>query len=166
MASPVNVRRGLLVVAYDEYLETNRCLQLDQVIAPRLFSLPIFIPAFCRNRELVGNRFQLRREGRMVNAQDDSGEAQIAELHCEPQTVCGPAPLIDDGKVGLAERVMPDQLIVCVWQTQADSPAPRWIGSNGGALVLLSQTRAYEKPQSRSHVDTGNQGLRILVNDF
>jgi hypothetical protein len=45
-------------VADAEYLEAKCCLQLDQMIAPRLFTLSIFIPAFCCNLELVGNQFQ------------------------------------------------------------------------------------------------------------
>ena len=109
-------------MAYGEYLEAKCCLQLDQVIAPRLFALSIFIPAFCRNLELVSNQFQQRWEGWMVNAQDNSGETKVAELHCEPQAVCGSAPLIDDGKVRLAERVVPNQLIICVRQRKQTFP--------------------------------------------
>lgn len=75
---------GLLVVADAEYLEAKCCLQLDQVLAPRLFALPIFILAFCRNLELVGNQFQQRWEGLIVNAQDVTWETQVAELYCEP----------------------------------------------------------------------------------
>jgi hypothetical protein len=58
----------------------------------------------------------------MVNAQDDAGETQVAELHRESQAVCSPASLIDDGKIGLAERVVPDQLIICVWQRKQTLP--------------------------------------------
>jgi hypothetical protein len=76
----------------------------------------------------------------IVDAKNDSGEAQVAELHGEAETVRMSAPLIDDGKVGFAERIVPDQLIICVRQRKQIFPPRQRTGSNGVASVLLLQT--------------------------
>ena len=49
---------SLPVVAHCEGLEAERGLQLDQVLAPGLLSLPVFVPAFDADLELVGDKFQ------------------------------------------------------------------------------------------------------------
>jgi hypothetical protein len=113
-------------------------------------------PQLCTlSLELVGNQFQQGREGWMVNAQDDSGETQVTELHCEPQPVCGPAALIDDGKIGLAQRVVPDQLLICVWQRKQTFPL-------GGGRAPLANVRLREASHLRV-AETPNQTLTLLA---
>jgi len=103
-------------------LKAKRCLQFHQVLAPRLFPLPVCFPAIWGCSELIGSQFQQGRKWRFVNAQNDSGKTQVAELHGEAETVRMSAPLIDDGKVGFAERIVPDQLIICVRQRKQTFP--------------------------------------------
>jgi hypothetical protein len=57
MASSVSVH-GLPVVAHGERLEAKHRLQLDQVLAPGLLPLPVVVPAFDADLELVGDQFQ------------------------------------------------------------------------------------------------------------
>ncbi len=109
---------GLPVVAHREGLEAEHRLQLDQVLAPGLLPLPVLVPAFDADLELVGDQFQQGRERRLIDAKDDAGKAQVAELHREAQPVGRAAPLPDDGEVGFAERVVTDQLILGVRQRQ------------------------------------------------
>ena len=61
-------RDGLPVVAHREGLEAEHRLQLDQVLAPGLLPLPVLIPAFDANLELVGDQFQQGRERRLTDA--------------------------------------------------------------------------------------------------
>lgn len=49
---------SLPIVAHREGLEAERVLQLDQVLAPGLLSLPVVVPAFDADLELVGDQFQ------------------------------------------------------------------------------------------------------------
>jgi hypothetical protein len=79
---------------------------------------PYFVPAFDADLELVGDQFQQGRKRRLIDAQDDTRKAQVAELHGEAQPVGRAAPLPDDGQVGFAERVVTDQLILGVRQRQ------------------------------------------------
>jgi hypothetical protein len=71
---------------------------------------------------LIGSQVQQGRKRRFVNAKSDAGKAQVAELHGEAETVRTSAPLIDDGKVRFAERIVPDQLIICVRQRKQTFP--------------------------------------------
>ena len=66
---------GLPVVAHGERLETERGLQLDQVLAPGLLPLPVLVPAFDADLELVGDQSQQGREWRLISAKDDTGKA-------------------------------------------------------------------------------------------
>lgn len=68
--------------------------------------------------EIDDTRCQQGRERRLGNAEDDAGEAQVAKLDGETQAVGRPAPLADDGKVGFAQRVVPDQVVVGVGHRQ------------------------------------------------
>ena len=97
---------GLPVVAHGERLEAKHRLQLDQVLAPGLLPLPVLIPAFDADLELVGDQLQQGRERRLIDPKDDAGKAQVAELHGKAQAIRRPAPLADDGEIGIAERVM------------------------------------------------------------
>jgi hypothetical protein len=49
---------GLPVVAHGKGLEAEHRLQFDQVLAPGLLPLPVFVPAFDADLELVGDQFQ------------------------------------------------------------------------------------------------------------
>ncbi len=109
---------GLPVVAHGKGLEAEHRLQFDQVLAPGLLPLPVFVPAFDADLELVGDQFQQGRKRRLIDAQDDTKKAQVTELHGEAQPVGRAAPLPDDGEVGFAERVVTDQLILGVRQRQ------------------------------------------------
>ncbi|MCY1368065.1 hypothetical protein D9M69_550260 [compost metagenome] len=109
---------GLPVVTHRERLEAEHRLQLDQVLAPGLFPLPVLVPAFDANLELVGDQSQQGRKRWLIDAKDDAWKAQVAELHGEAQAVGRAAPLTDDGQVGFAERVVTDQLILGVRQRQ------------------------------------------------
>jgi hypothetical protein len=109
---------GLPVVAHGERLEAEHRLQLDQVLAPGLLPLPVLVPAFDADLELVGDQSQQGRKRRLISAKDDAGKAQVAELHREAQPVGRAAPLPDDGQVAFAERVVTDQLILGVRQRQ------------------------------------------------
>ena len=74
---------GLPVVAHREGLEAEHRLQFDQVLAPGLLPLPVFVPAFDADLELVGDQSQQGRERRLIDAKDDARKAQVAELHGE-----------------------------------------------------------------------------------
>ena len=104
------------------YTAQFREAAVRQVLAPGLFPLAVIAPALDRRPELIGDQFQQRRERRLIDAQDDAGETQVAELHREAQTVRGPAPLADDGQVGVAEGVVPDQVILGLRQRQEAFP--------------------------------------------
>jgi hypothetical protein len=84
----------------------------------RVCSLPVLVPAFDVDLELLGDQFQQGRKRLFIDAKDGAGKAQVAELHGEAQPVSWPAPLPDDGEVGVAERVVTDQLILGVRQRQ------------------------------------------------
>lgn len=105
-------------MAHREGLKAEYRLQLDQVLAPGLFPLPILAPAFDADLELVGDQFQQWRERRLIDAKDDAGKAQVGKLNGEAEAVGRAAPLPDNGKVRLAERVVTDQLILGVRQRQ------------------------------------------------
>ncbi|SVW07112.1 Uncharacterised protein [Klebsiella pneumoniae] len=105
-------------MAHGKGLEAEHRLQFDQVLAPGLLPLPVFVPAFDADLELVGDQFQQGRKRRLIDAQDDTRKAQVTELHGEAQPVGRAAPLPDDGEVGFAERVVTDQLILGVRQRQ------------------------------------------------
>jgi hypothetical protein len=113
---------GLPVVAHGERLEAEHRLQLDQVLAPGLLPLPVVVPAFDADLELVGDQFQQGRERRLIDAKDDAGKAQVAKLHGKAQPIRRPAPLPDDGEIGIAERVIPDQIVLGVRQRQQAFP--------------------------------------------
>jgi hypothetical protein len=81
---------GLPVVAHGERLEAEHRLQFDQVLAPGLLPLPVLVPAFDADLELVGDQFQQGQERRLIDAKDDAGKAQVAELHREAQRFAGP----------------------------------------------------------------------------
>ncbi len=49
---------GLPVVAHGERLKAEQGLQLDQVLAPGLLPLPVLVPVFDADLELVGDQFQ------------------------------------------------------------------------------------------------------------
>ena len=108
----------LPVMAHGERLEAKHRLQLDQVLAPGLFPLTIVAPGLDRHLELISDQFQQRRGRRLIDAQNDAGETQVTELYREAQTVSRPAPLPDDREVGIAERVMSDQVVLGVRQRQ------------------------------------------------
>jgi len=113
---------GLPVVAHGEGLEAEHRLQLDQMLAPGLLPLPVLAPAFDTDLELVGDQFQQGRKRRLIDAKEDAGKAQVAELNCKAQAVRRPAPLPDDGEVGIAERVVSDQVVLGIRQRQQAFP--------------------------------------------
>ena len=113
---------GLSVMAHGERLEAEHRLQFDQVLAPGLFPLPVVVPAFNTDLELVGDQFQQGQEQRLIDAKENAGKAQVAKLHREAQPVRRPAPLPDDRKVTITERVMPDQIVLGVRQRQQAFP--------------------------------------------
>lgn len=84
---------SLPVVANRERLEAEHRLQLDQVLASGLLTLPVLVPAFDADLELVGDQSQQWRERWLISAKDDAGKAQVAELHREAQPIGRAAPL-------------------------------------------------------------------------
>ncbi len=128
---------SLPVVANRERLEAEHRLQLDQVLASGPLTLPVLVPAFDADLELVGDQSQQWRERWLISAKDDAGKAQVAELHREAQPIGRAAPLPDDGEVAFAERVVTDQLIPWCPATPAGFRARRRRGSNGGACGFL-----------------------------
>ena len=58
----------------------------------------------------------------LPDTKDDAGKAQVAELYREAQPVCRPASLPDDRQIGVAERVVADQIILGVRQRQQAFP--------------------------------------------
>jgi hypothetical protein len=74
--------------------------------------------AFGGNSELVGDVPQQWWKWWLIDAQKDAGEAQVAELHNKAQPVRCPSVLPDDRQVGIAERVVPDQVVLGVRQGQ------------------------------------------------
>ena len=98
-------------MAHGERLEAEHRLQFDQVLAPGLLSLPILVPAFNADLELVGDQLQQRRKRRFIDTQDYARKAQVAKLYGEAQPVSWAAPLPDDGQVAIAKRVMSDQIV-------------------------------------------------------
>ena len=69
---------SLPVVANRERLEAEHRLQLDQVLASGLLTLPVLVPAFDADLELVGDQSQQWRERWLISAKDDAGKAQVA----------------------------------------------------------------------------------------
>lgn len=92
------------------------------MLAPGLLPLSVLAPAFDADFELVCDQFQQGRERRLIDAKDDARKAQVAKLHGEAQAVGRAASLPDDGEVGIAERVMPDQVVLGVRQRQQAFP--------------------------------------------
>lgn len=64
---------SLPVVAHREGLEAKHGLQFDQVLAPGLLPLPILVPAFDADLELVGDQFQQGQKRRLIDAKYDAG---------------------------------------------------------------------------------------------
>ena len=63
-------------MANRERLEAEHRLQLDQVLASGLLTLPVLVPAFDADLELVGDQSQQWRERWLISAKDDAGKAQ------------------------------------------------------------------------------------------
>ena len=77
---------SLPVVANRERLEAEHRLQLDQVLASGLLTLPVLVPAF--DETAAGWRPVSAMAGTVAHQrQDDAGKAQVAELHREAQPV-------------------------------------------------------------------------------
>lgn len=70
---------GLSVVASRERLEAEHSLQLDPVLAPGLLPLPVLIPAFHPDLEMVGDQFQQRQKRWLIDPKDDAGKVQVAD---------------------------------------------------------------------------------------
>lgn len=70
---------GLSVVAPRERLEAEHSLQLDPVLAPGLLPLPVLIPAFHPDLEMVGDQFQQRQKRWLIDPKDDAGKVQVAD---------------------------------------------------------------------------------------
>ncbi|STL60478.1 Uncharacterised protein [Escherichia coli] len=61
-------------MANRERLEAEHRLQLDQVLASGLLTLPVLVPAFDADLELVGDQSQQWRERWLISAKDDAGK--------------------------------------------------------------------------------------------
>jgi len=106
---------GLPVVTHGEGLEPEHRLQLDQVLPPRLLALAVIVPTFHRHLELCGHHAQQGRKRRLIDAQEDARESQVAKLHSEAQSIRGAATLTDHRQVGFVERVVPYQFVFGIW---------------------------------------------------
>jgi hypothetical protein len=113
-----NRAHRLPIVARGEGLEPEHGLQLDQMLTPCLIALAILVPAFQRHLELLSHQTQQRRKRRCIDAQDNAGESQVAEMNSEAQTVRAPSALINDGKIRFAKSVESDQLVLGLWQRE------------------------------------------------
>ena len=81
---------GLPVVAHGKGLEAEHRLQFDR--GARAGSAPAarIRPSFDADLELVGDQFQQGRKRRLIDARDDTGKAQVTELHGEASRLAGP----------------------------------------------------------------------------
>jgi hypothetical protein len=69
-------------VANRERLEAEHRLQLDQVLASGLLTLPVLVPAFDADLELVGD--SLSNGGNGGSSADDAGKAQVVHREAQP----------------------------------------------------------------------------------
>ena len=76
-------------------LEPEHRLQLDQVLPPCLFALAVLAPTFHWHLELRGHHAQQGRKRRLIDAQEDARESQVAKLHGEAQSIRSAATLAD-----------------------------------------------------------------------
>ena len=109
---------GLPVMTHGEGLESKHRLQLDQVLPPCLLALAVMVPASHRHLELCGHHAQQGQKWRIIDAQEDARESQVAKLHGEAQSIRGAATLTDHRQVGFVERVVPYQFVFGIWQCQ------------------------------------------------
>ena len=75
----------------------------------------VMVPAFHRHLELCGHHAQQGRKWRIIDAQEDARESQVAKLHGEAQSIRGAATLTDHRQVGFVERVVPYQFVFGIW---------------------------------------------------
>src|SRR5947209_18089772 len=97
-----------------ERLKAEDCLKFHKMLSPGLSAFAVLGPALHRNLELTGNQMKQRRQRKLVNAQHDTGIAEVAELYGKAKPVSLAAALPDDGKIGFAEGVAPDQFISAI----------------------------------------------------
>ena len=121
-------------------------MQFDQVLTPSLLPLPVVAPAFDADLELVGDQFQQGQGRRLIDAKEDAREAKVAELDCKAQAVRRPAPLPNDGEVGIAERVMSDQVILGIRQRQQAFPLGGQDRTAWHTVSFFLKTRDFDKP--------------------
>jgi len=71
---------------------------------------------------LVGYKMKERSKRELVDAKDNTGETDIAELHRKTQAVRRAAALPDDGKVRFTQGVSPNQIVTVVRQGKHTLP--------------------------------------------
>jgi len=115
------------------------------VFAPGLGTLTVVCPGLGWHLQLRGHQAQQGWERLRIRRERHAGKAHVAELHCKAQVVRWPSMLADDGKVGIAERVIPDQVVLGVRQReQAFLLGSRQNGTAGHTVSFFSKTLVCE----------------------
>ena len=88
------------------------------MLTASLGPLAIICPGFEGNLQLRGHLTQHGCKRFLGQCEHHTGIAHVAQLHGEAQAVGRAAPLPDDGQIGVAERVITDQVFLGVRQRQ------------------------------------------------
>ena len=96
------------MVSSRERRKAEDCMQLDKVLSPRLSAVAVFGPTLDRDLQLSSDQVQQRRKRKLIDAEHDTGIAEIGELHGKAKPVRGATTLPNDSEVGLAQGVAPD----------------------------------------------------------
>jgi hypothetical protein len=96
------------MMARRERFEAEDSLKVSQVLPPGLGTTAIICPRIDSDPELVGYKMKERSERKLVDAKDNTGKTEIAELNRKAQPVRRAAALPDDGKVGFTQGVSPN----------------------------------------------------------
>jgi len=74
------------------------------VLATRLGALPIVSPCLRWHLQLRGHQAQQWREWFFIHRKCYAGIAHVTELYSEAQPIRRPAPLTNEGQIGVAEE--------------------------------------------------------------
>ena len=108
-----------------------------------------------RNLSLARNKMKQRRKWQRVHVKHDARKAQVTELHGKAQPVRRATPLPDDGKIGFAQGVSPDQILTVIGQgkqtlmereltierTRAGLELARKLGRKGGRKRQMTDSK-------------------------
>jgi len=104
---------------------------------------------------------QGHRQG-SVGQQALTGEAQQTQLHCDAEAVGVAAPLPDQGKVGFAECVVPDEFVLGIGQSQeAVALGGGEDRTTGHAISFFLKTFVCDKPAKATGAAREIKALRF-----